>query len=55
MKVHVPSVNLTYIEQLLKEGYVFSTEKSTMIPTKSIQANANKREKKVEYVVLVKS
>ena len=46
MKIHVPSVNLTYIEQLLKKGYVFSTEKSTMIPTKSIRVNASKREKK---------
>ena len=55
MKLHVPSTNLIYIEQLLKEGYVVSKEKSTMIPTKSIRENANKRDKKVQYIVLVKN
>ena len=55
MKLHVPSTNLIYIEELLKEGYTVSKEKSTMVPIKSIRANANKRDKKVQYIVLVKN
>jgi hypothetical protein len=55
MKLHVPSTNLIYIEQLLKEGFKKSDEKSTMVPIKSIRANANKRDKKIHYVVLIKS
>jgi hypothetical protein len=55
MRIHVPSTNLYYIEQLLKEGFKKSDEKSSMIPTKSICPNSSKRQKKVDYVVLFKN
>ena len=54
MRIHVPSTNLLYIEQLLKEGYQKSDQKSCAITTKSIRVNASKKARKTEYVVLVK-
>jgi hypothetical protein len=55
MRIYVPSTNLIYIEQLLKEGWLVSNEKSSMIPTKSICPNPSKRQKKVQYIVLFKN
>lgn len=55
MRIYVPSTNLIYIEQLLKEGYVKSEEKSTMTPTKSICPNPRRKQKRVQYVVLIKN
>jgi len=55
MRIYVPSTNLIYIEQLLKEGYKKTDEKSSMIPTKSICPNPSKKQKKVQYVVLFKN
>lgn len=53
MRIYVPSTNLIYIAELLKDGFKKSDEKSTMTPTKSIRMNARRR-KRVEYIVLVK-
>jgi hypothetical protein len=55
MKIYIPSTNLIYIEELLKDGFKKSEEKSAMIPTKSICPNPSKRQKRVQYVVLVKN
>jgi len=55
MRIYVPTTNLLYIEELLKEGYSVSKEKSVMNPTRSIRTNARKGKKRVEYVVLFKN
>jgi hypothetical protein len=55
MRIYVPSTNLLYIEELLKEGYKKSDEKSIMNPTRSIRPNARKGKKRIDYVVLFKN